>query len=503
MTTQTGTAAGTAPTEYGALVSTHPATGAELGRYVIDDAKSVGAAVRRAREAQAWWGSLTFAQRRHHLLSCRANLAHQVKDMVMALRTETGKSVSDAVTEIVTCLDHMAWAAKNAKRVLGARRVPTSLTMFDHAAHLEYQPFGVVGVIGPWNYPLFTPMGSIIYALAAGNTVVFKPSEFTPGVGQKIADLICNTVGAPIVSAVHGFGDVGELVCRADVDKIAFTGSYPTAKKVAHAAADRLVPALIEGGGNDAAIVAADANLRSAASHVLWSSMTNAGQSCVGIERVYVVDSVADEFVDRLVDGAKELQVGSGDDAQIGPITIAKQLDVIRGHIDDALDRGGTAVLGGRGAIDPPYVHPTILCDVPDDSKAATEETFGPVLIVNRVADTDEALHRANTVGFRLGGAVFGGSDSMRLARGMRSGMVAINSGFAFAGIPRLPFGGVGASGYGRAHGDDGLWEFAVAKSIARRRLPQLLPTMTMQRKPVHNKAFQGYVKLRSRRRPD
>ena len=484
----------------GHLISTHPVTGGEVGRYRIADAEDVTTAVTVARETQQWWGGLGFGARRELLLACKGTMAGRIRELISLLRTETGKSVSDAFTEVATSFEHLSWAPKHARRVLGRRRLRSPLTLLDHAAYLEYQPYGVVGVIGPWNYPMHTPMGSIVYALAAGNTVVFKPSEYTPGVGQWLADAVTETVGRPILQTVHGAGEVGALLCDADVDKIAFTGSVPTARKVAEAAARRLVPALIEGGGKDAVIVAADARLDQAAEHVVWGSMTNAGQSCTGFERVYVVDEVADAFVDRLVAGAAALTVGIGDTDQIGPITMPGQLDVIAGHIGAAVDAGATVALGGPEAVRPPYVYPTILLDVPEDNPAVAEETFGPVLVVNRVADVDEAVRRANAGEYALGGAVFARRGALDIASRLRSGMTAINSGFAFAAMPRLPFGGVGPSGYGRAHGDDGLREFAYAKSIARRRLPAPLPMLSMRRRPGHNKLFEQYLRLRGGR---
>ncbi|CAM3142069.1 aldehyde dehydrogenase family protein [Stackebrandtia soli] len=478
----------------GQLVSVRPATGEEVGRHPVADSETVAATVATARETAAWWAGLDWSRRRAILLACKKAMAADVRGLMTVLRAETGKSVSDAFSEISTCFEHADWAPKNAARVLRRRRVRTNLSLIDHASYLEYHPYGVVAVIGPWNYPLHTPMGSIVYALAAGNTVVFKPSEYTPGVGQWIADTINRVAGRPLVGIVHGLGDVGALLCQADVDKIAFTGSVPTARKVATAAASRLIPALIEGGGKDAAIVAADADVVTAAGYVAWGAFTNAGQSCTGFERVYVVESIADRFIDALVAQSRDLRVGSDDEAQIGPITMPKQLDIIASHIDAAVADGGTCVLGGPGTVEPPFVSPTIIVDVPESSVAVTEETFGPVLIVNRVPDVDEAVRRTNATPYGLGGAVFGKRNVLDIASRVRSGMTAINSGFAFAAIPALPFGGVRDSGYGRAHGADGLREFAVAKSIARRRLPAPLPLMSLKRAAKHNKLLEWWI---------
>jgi len=366
----------------------------------------------------------------------------------------------------------------------------------EFAAHLEYQPYGVIGVIGPWNYPVFTPIGSIAYALAAGNAVVLKPSEYTPAVGQWLVDSFAEIVHEePVFTAVHGLGDVGAALCRSGVDKVAFTGSTATGRKVMAACAESLTPVLIEAGGKDAMIVDTDADLDAAAEAAVWGGLTNAGQTCIGIERVYAVEGVFDGFVDRVVQRAERLTVGA-DGTDIGPITMPSQLEVIRRHIDDALARGGRAVLGGADAVQPPYVQPTVLVDVPEDSVAVREETFGPTLTINRVRDVDEAVARTNALRYGLGGSVFGRRRAMAVAQRLRSGMASVNSALTFAGMSTLPFGGVGNSGFGRIHGADGLREFARPKAITRRRARSLLPATTFDRTDADVARLVKLVKL-------
>ncbi|PWU44797.1 aldehyde dehydrogenase [Micromonospora globispora] len=476
---------GTPVVEDGRLVSTSPATGAEAGRFPVATAEDVDQAVARARAAGEWWAGLGFTGRRERLLRWRSLLARRIEELAELVHTEGGKPVGDGVVEILTAIEHVDWAARNARRVLGPRRVRTRLILAEFTGHLEYQPYGVIGVIGPWNYPVFTPIGSAAYALAAGNAVVFKPSEYTPAVGQWLVDRFAEVVPEhPVLTAVHGLGDVGAALCRSGVGKVAFTGSTATAKKVMAACAESLTPVLVEAGGKDAMIVDADADLDAAAEACVWGALTNAGQTCIGIERVYAVDQVFDTFVDKVVSRAGRLTVGP-DGADIGPITMPAQLDVIRRHIDDAVARGGKAVLGGPEAVQPPYVHPTVLVDVPEDSVAVREETFGPTLTVTRVRDVDEAVERANALSYGLGGSVFGRKRALAVARRLRSGMAAVNSTLTFAGMSTLPFGGVGDSGFGRIHGEDGLREFGRAKSITRRRARSLLPSMTFERTPA------------------
>ncbi|MBG6100286.1 aldehyde dehydrogenase family protein [Micromonospora vinacea] len=469
----------------GHLVSTSPATGAEAGRLPVATDADVREAVDRARAAGEWWAGLGFTGRRERLLRWRALLAKRIEQLAEVVHVEGGKPVADAIVEIVTAIEHIDWAARNAGRVLGPRRVRSRLILAEFSAHLEYQPYGVVGVIGPWNYPVFTPIGSAAYALAAGNAVVLKPSEYTPAVGQWLVDSFAEVVPEqPVFTAVHGLGDVGAALCRSGVNKLAFTGSTATARKVMAACAETLTPVLIEGGGKDAMIVDSDADLDAAAEACVWGGMTNAGQTCIGIERVYAVDAVFDAFVDKVVARAGRLTVGP-EGTDIGPITMPRQIDVIRRHIDAAITSGGRAVLGGPSAVQPPYVHPTVLVDVPEESAAVREETFGPTLTISRVRDADEAVTRANALSYGLGGSVFGRRRAVAIARRLRSGMASINSTLTFAGMSTLPFGGVGDSGFGRIHGEDGLREFGRSKAITRRRARSLLPSMTFDRTPT------------------
>ncbi|MCO8272089.1 aldehyde dehydrogenase family protein [Actinoplanes sp. TRM 88003] len=468
--------------EDGVLISTNPASGAEAGRVPVADAAAVTETVRRAHEAALWWQALGYDGRRERLLRWRSLIVRRIEELGRLTSLETGKPQTDAVVEATAAVEHLDWAARNAKRVLGPRRMRTRLLVAEHSGHLEYQPFGVIGVIGPWNYPILTPVGPISGALAAGNAVVLKPSEYTPIVGQWLADTFAEVVPEqPVLQTVHGLGDTGAALCRSGVGKIAFTGSTATAKKVLAACAENLVPAVIEAGGKDALIVDADADIPAAAEAAVWGSMTNAGQTCIGIERVYAVAPVYDAFVSAVVEKAGHLRTGE----EIGPITMPGQLEIIRDHIDDALARGGRAVLGGAEAVRPPYVSPTVLVDVPADSTEIRDETFGPTLTITKVADADEAVEQANNTAYGLGGAVFGKKNALRIARRLRSGMVAVNSTLTFVGMGNLPFGGVGESGFGRIHGEDGLREFARAKSITVRRGPSVLPAMTFERTPA------------------
>ena len=464
------------------LETVNPATGEVLATFPVHGRREVDAAVARAREAAAWWAGLGWSGRRIRLLAWKSYLTRYMGRLAQLVHEETGKPFDDARLEVILAILHVNWAAKHARRTLRPRRVGSGLFAIHHAATVEYLPLGVIGVIGPWNYPVFTPMGSIAYALAAGNAVVFKPSELTPATGDWLVQSFVEALAVfgepqPVLQLVTGGGPTGESLARSGVAKIAFTGSAATARKVIAAAADTLTPVLAECGGKDALLVSADADLDAAADAAAWGAMSNAGQTCIGIERVYVADAVYHSFLERLTSKVSELRPGSHAGASYGPMTLPTQPEVVAKHVADALARGGRPVVGGPDAVAPPYVRPVILTEVPEHSTAVTEETFGPTVTVTPVASLAEAVSYANAGRYGLGSAVFAGdrSAAMSAARSLRTGMTSVNSVLGFAAVPALPFGGVGESGFGRIHGADGLREFSRPKAITRQRMRPLL----------------------------
>ena len=443
--------------------SLNPATGAVIASFEVHTAADVTAAVERARAAATWWAGLGTAGRRARLDAWRVQLVRRTDELAALIAEENGKPVDDAVVEVTIAVAHLAWAARNAAKVLRRHRVNPGLLAVNHSASVEYLPYGVVGVIGPWNYPVHTPMGSISYALAAGNAVVFKPSEYTPAVGRWLVESFAEVVAEqPVLQLVTGFGETGAALCRAGVDKLAFTGSAATGRKVMSACAESLTPCVIECGGKDALIVAADADLPRAAEQAVWGSMFNAGQTCAGVERVYVEAPAYDEFCARVAEAAASVRTG----ADYGAITMPGQLDVVSAHVRQALEAGGRALVGGPESVRAPFVEPVVLVDVPPDSPAVTEETFGPVVVISRVADLEEAVEAANSGGYGLGASVFSRRHGRAVAGRLRAGMVSVNSVLTYASVPGLPWGGSGESGFGRIHGPDGLREFARSRAV-------------------------------------
>jgi acyl-CoA reductase-like NAD-dependent aldehyde dehydrogenase len=333
--------------------------------------------------------------------------------------------------------------------------------------------------------------------------VVFKPSEFTPAIGAWLVDSFAEIVPEqPVFSLITGFGETGNALCTARVDKLAFTGSTATGKKVMAACAATLTPVVIECGGKDALIVAADADIDAAVDATVWGGLSNAGQTCAGVERVYAVESVYDAFVAKVTTEAQRVHGGSDKAAQYGPITMPSQLEVIRSHIADAVAQGGRAVVGGPESVQPPFVQPVVLVDVPESSIAVREETFGPTITVTKVRDESEAIDRANASRYGLGAAVFSAKRGREIAEQLSCGCVSINAAISYAMVPELPFGGVRDSGFGRIHGDDGLREFAWARSVTALRFPALLNVATFNRPKHARRMITGLVKARWGRSP-
>jgi aldehyde dehydrogenase (NAD+) len=439
---------------------------------------------------------MEFPGRKKVLLAWAKLLIDRIDECGILISQETGKPVSDAKLEASLAIGHLAWAARNAENVLRTQHRKPGLIMANMSATVQRSPFGTIGVIGPWNYPIFTPMGSIAYALAAGNTVVFKPSEFTPQVGLWLAATFAEV--APfgnIFTVITGLGDTGRSLCESGVNKLAFTGSTKTAKKVAEACAKNMTPVVLECGGKDPVLVADDADLKTAAEYSVWSAMSNAGQTCIGAERIYVHTKVANEFTALFVEAAKKIKAGAPAEGNYGPATMPQQIAVIQSHIADALARGARAILGGIDSVKPPYVEPVVLLNVPEDSLAMTDETFGPTIAINQVADMNEAIALSNASRYGLGASVWSRKHGEEIAAQLHCGMVAINSTISFAAIASVPFGGVKESGYGRIHGPEGLLEFTYARSVVRSRFKLPVSFTSFKRTPFADRLIIKLVK--------
>lgn len=466
------------------LKSFNPATGETIGEVRSNTPGEVADAVAAARKVAPEWAAIPAAGRAHILREVRYKIYENLDEIVETVSAECGKPRPEALAhDVLPAILTMLYYERNAARALRPEfpartlRFPALVgPLGGIASRVEYRPFGVVGAISPWNYPFFLAFMGFAPALFAGNVVVAKPSEVTPGVGERIREVL-EPLPAGVATVVQGGGDVGAALVDAPCDKISFIGSPATGRRIAEAAAKHLTPVVMELGGQDTAIVCSDADLDVASSGVLWGSFLNDGQTCAAIERAYVVDSVADDFEKRLVSKFNRLMSDTPDD--IGALTVARQMEIVKGHVEDAVEHGAEVLAGGpdghqddgSGALKFPA---TILKGRSEEMRIFKEETFGPLLPVVRVRDEDEAVRRANEDGFNLTASIWtrNRSRANALAGRIRAGTIAINSHAESAGAPWAPWGGIGESGYGRLQGIAGLREFTAPTHIARNLTP-------------------------------
>jgi acyl-CoA reductase-like NAD-dependent aldehyde dehydrogenase len=449
----------------------NPATLESVGAIDVQTAADVGAAVERARKTQREWAELGIPARARYLeRAIRVLLARQ-EEFIDVICAETGKPRLEALaTEILTACDALQFYAKRAPRILADRTVPMHL-MKTKKLRLSYRPLGVVGIITPWNFPFILSLNPTAQALVAGNTVVLKPSEITPFSGQLVEQLF-REAGLPdgVFQLVQGDGETGAALALADIDKLSFTGSVATGRKIAEICGRRLIPCTLELGGKDPMIVCADANLARAARGAVYGAFANAGQVCTSTERVYVVADVADEFTRRVLAETANLRQGATGEFDVGAIACPQQLEIIEAHVADAVARGARVLAGGRRnpAHRGLFFEPTVLDDVNHQMRIMREETFGPVLPIMRVADEAEALRLANDTDYGLNASVFTGDrrHGVELAKSIESGCVVVNDCMLTYGVPESPFGGIKQSGIGRVNGEQGLRSYCNTQSI-------------------------------------
>ena len=372
--------------------------------------------------------------------------------------------------ELLPTIDALHWIAKAGPEILDDEKIEQPLFIKQKRARFTYEPLGVVGVIAPWNYPWSIPFGEVAMALMAGNGVVLKPASLTPLIGERI-QWAFERAGVPegLVRTVHGGGAVGQALVESSAAKIFFTGSVEVGRGVGVACAERMKGSVLELGGKDAMVVCADANLPNAISGCLWGGFANAGQTCSGIERVYVMREVADRFIAGVVAGAKALRVGDPMDptTEIGPMVSHEQFEQVRVLVDDAVADGATLLCGGPAAGD--YYYPAVLTDVNHDMRIMRDEIFGPVIPIVTVDSEEEAIRLANDSQFGLGASVWtmdrhrGG----RIARRLETGMVWLNDHMYSHGACSCSWGGVKDSGLGRAHSKHGFYECVNIKLVA------------------------------------
>jgi acyl-CoA reductase-like NAD-dependent aldehyde dehydrogenase len=464
------------------LPSINPATGEVFAHFERTSGSSIPEIVSRAREAQGEWAKASIHDRCVKLRSLREVLMASRSELADAVVRESGKPRVEALfADLFVALDSAAYWSKNAASALRTQRVPHHSTAAKaKRGHLVYEPLGVIAIISSWNYPLAIPLSQIIPAIAAGNAVVCKTSDFTPQCGALIEKLFVEA-GFPkdLVTVIQGGGEVGQALIDASPNKVMFTGSVATGRRVAEACAGKLIPSVLELGGKDAMLVLADANLEVASSAAVWGSYTNCGQVCLSVERLFVELSAAEKFVALCVEKTKKLRLGPGSvpSTDVGPLIRPQHVQRMSDLLDDAVSRGAKVLCGGNARPDlgPNFFEPTVVADVDSSMKLFQEETFGPILAIQTVRDAEEAVSRANDSPFALSASVWT-SDRRRgedIAKRLCAGAVMVNDAISYFGIAEAPHGGCGASGWGRTHGNAGLFEMVRMKYIDVDQLPR------------------------------
>jgi len=448
------------------LQSVNPSTGEVIGAVVVASVADVQSAVKRARAAQASWAAVPIQERVALLEKAAERLVENTEALALLLTREMGKPLAEARGEVrvvakMLASDPAAVAAALASESFENARTRTTI---------HRDPFGVVACISPWNFPVMMPHQQVVPALVAGNTVVVKPSEETPLVGQAYLDVLLEVLPEDVLNVVHGAEDQGKALVSSDVDLIVFTGSREAGKHILAEASKGLKRVILELGGKDPLIVLDDADIDAAARFSASNTFRNAGQVCVSTERIYVEPAVHDRFVAALVSEAQRMTVGDGlaEGTRIGPMIHARQRAHVLRQIEAAVADGATVVWDGGGASGHSFLAPVILADCTHDMGIAREETFGPVACIYRVDDEEDAVRHANDTRFGLGASVFGSpARAHRVARRLTAGMIGVNQGLSSAGS--TPWVGASESGFGFHSGSEGHRQFAQVRVVSER----------------------------------
>lgn len=461
------------------LESLEPATGERLGAVPVASDADVARAIARARKAQAAWSVLPVEERCARLLRFRDALVARAEDLVDVISRECGKPRQEALAhEVLLAVDQLTYYCKNAPRILAPRELPLHLLLHKRSV-VEYAPRGVVGVISPWNFPFMIPVADVAAALVTGSAVIVKPSELTPLTLQRTKEVF-DATGLPedLFGVVHGGPAVGQALIRGGIQKLVFTGSVTAGRKVAAACGEALVPAIIELGGKAPLIACADCDVERTARAIVWGGFTNAGQACVSVERVYAHATIHAALVERVSELTRELRTGdpAREDVDVGALTYPRQLELAARLVDDALRKGARLVVGGkRPSRSGAFFEPTVLDDCDHTMDVMRDETFGPIVPIQKVASDDEAVRLANDSPLGLSAYVFtrDREKGKRLAARIEAGSVVVNDVFMHYAAVEAPFGGVKDSGFGRVHGDDALRDMAQTKHVMTSRLPE------------------------------
>jgi len=487
------------------LITTNPATGEKLAELNCATPEEVLEAVRRARRAQSSWAALPVKARTDVLRRFQRKLSEQREEVARLISREAGKPTVEALnTEVIVVLDSTEFCIRTAHKFLRDQPLPhDNLALKTKRGKLVRVPYGVIGIIAPWNYPFSTPAIETLAALAMGNAVVLKPSEFTPLVALELQKLLIATgLNPDLLQVIVGAGTVGGALLESDIDKVVFTGSVATGKRVAEAAAKKLLPVLLELGSKDPMIVLEDADLDVASSGAVWGSMMNAGQTCLSIERCYVQRGVYEEFLELCRLKIAKLRVGEGlgSEVEMGPLIHARQLRTVEDHVNDAVARGARLLAGGHRLpeLGPNFYAPTLLADVTHEMRIMREETFGPALPVAAFDTDEDAVRLANDSVFGLAASVWtcNRKRGEAMASRIRAGTVMVNDAISAFGIAEAPHGGFEQSGIGRAHGELGLAEMVLVKYVDVDLLPHMKKVWWYGYSAAFQRQMSGFVDM-------
>jgi succinate-semialdehyde dehydrogenase/glutarate-semialdehyde dehydrogenase len=480
-----------------------PVDGRLLGEVPVQGADEVRAAVAKARAAQTAWGQLSVRERCRALRQVRYAIARQAEALAQALALENGKPVQEALThDLLPVCDLLAYFETRAPKILAPQKIPLHF-MVHRTSYLHCVPRGVVGVIGPWNFPFSIPVGDALMALFAGNAVVIKPSEVTPLIALKWKQLwdslsvIDARLQPDLVQIVTGGGATGAALCTAGVDQVMFTGSVPTGRKVAVACAEQLIPCVLELGGINPAIVTADADLDRTADALTWGGFANSGQICASVSRVYVDRRIAPGLVDRVVARASALRQGDPlqPDTDLGVMTFGPQVGIGRAILDDTIARGGRVRTGGT--VDDRKFAPTVIDQVQHGWRITHDESFSPLLAFIEVDSMDEAVRCANDSDKGLMAYVFSGDrgEGRRIAEQLEAGTAMVNVCIDSHAAPGTPWQGLKQSGLGQVHSAQGLRELCQVRHVhARNALPWLRKELWWY--PYGGKSYAAFLGL-------